>query len=199
MRDLEIRGAGRILGKKQSGHIDRVGYDLYCKLLEREMKKLKDKDLPPAPDPSINLSVNVRIPDEYAGNKKNRMRLYRRFGRCDSEQELDELLEELKDRYGQEIPDPVRNLVRQTRLRLRASSLGIRIISEGNELFILRFNEESRIKPLLERYPDRVRRTGDDKLYVYERTGQGEEQDHLKDLLKLLENVSEPHLASTAS
>ncbi len=199
MRDLEIRGAGRILGKKQSGHIDKVGYDLYCKLLEREMKKLKDEDLPPAPDPSIKLSMNVRIPDEYAGNEKNRMRLYRRFGRCDSEKELDSLLDELEDRYGQEIPDPVRNLARQTRLRLRAASLGIRTISEGNDLFILRFNDEARIQPLLDRYPDRVRRAGDDRLYVYERTGQVEEQDHLKELLELLEDVSEPHLASTAS
>lgn len=199
MRDLEIRGAGRILGKKQSGHIDKVGYDLYCKLLEREMKRLKDEDLPPAPDPSIQLSMNVRIPDDYAGNKNNRMRIYRRFGRCDSEEELDDLLDELTDQYGQDLPEPVLNLAKQTRLRLRAASLGIRSISEGNDLFILRFNEEHRIEPLLRQYPERVSQTGDDKLFVYQQTGDDSETDSLDTLLELLEESTMPDPVPSAN
>jgi len=191
MRDLEIRGAGRILGKKQSGHIDTVGYDMFCKLLEREIKKLKDEEPPPDVHPSVQLSLDVRIPDTFAGTKKDRMRLYRRFGQCDTEEELDRLLEEMTDQYGDQIPEPVQNLAELNRLRLRAAPYTISSIKEGDDLYILRFQEKPAVRPLLNHHPDRVRKTGDQKLYLYREDDPETDAEKLEDLLSLFSSVTE--------
>jgi len=124
MRDLEIRGAGNILGEAQHGHIATIGFDLYCKLLEEEIRDLKGEGLPRLHDIKVDLRVASYLPDEYLSEPEEKIRWYRELGRVGSEEELDRLAEELRDRFGP-LPPVARNLVDITRIKLRALVCGI--------------------------------------------------------------------------
>ena len=110
MRDLEIRGAGNVLGREQHGHIDKIGYDLYCKLLDdavRELKgeKVRDKNV------DVKININAIVPESYVSSDRERMRLYKRIASLSSRAEIKELSYELKDVYG-EVPIEVENLMK---------------------------------------------------------------------------------------
>ncbi len=124
MRDLEIRGAGNILGEAQHGHIATIGFDLYCKLLEEEILDLKGEGLPRLHDIKVELQVGAYLPDEYLPEPEERIRWYRDLGRVSDEEELDLLAEELRDRFGPP-PQPTKNLLDITRIKLRALRAGI--------------------------------------------------------------------------
>jgi transcription-repair coupling factor (superfamily II helicase) len=99
-RDLEIRGAGNILGSSQSGHIAAIGLDLYTQLMEETVKELKGEEVPPAIDTEINLSIPAFIPEEYIGDVNQRLVIYKRLASCMDDREVEEVKEELTDRYG---------------------------------------------------------------------------------------------------
>jgi transcription-repair coupling factor (superfamily II helicase) len=124
MRDLEIRGAGNILGESQSGHITAVGFDLYCKMLEEEVRELKGEGLPRLQDVRVDLRSSAYLPDEYMADPEVKIRWYRELGRVVDERQLDELADELRDRFGA-LPGPVQQLVDLTRLRLRCLEAGV--------------------------------------------------------------------------
>jgi transcription-repair coupling factor (superfamily II helicase) len=124
MRDLEIRGAGNILGEAQHGHIATIGFDLYCKLLEEEILDLKGEGLPRLHDIKVELQVGAYLPDEYLPEPEERIRWYRDLGRVSDEEELDLLAEELRDRFGPP-PQATKNLLDITRIKLRALRAGI--------------------------------------------------------------------------
>ncbi len=124
MRDLEIRGAGNILGDTQHGHIAAIGFDLYCKLLEEEILALKGEGLPKLQDVKVDLRVSAFLPDEYVADPEAKLRWYRELGRVSDERQLDGLAAELRDRFGPP-PPPVAALVDITRLKLRALLGGI--------------------------------------------------------------------------
>ncbi len=130
MRDLEIRGAGNILGEAQHGHIAAIGFDLYCKLLEEEIRDLKGEGMPRLHDIKVDLRVASYLPDEYLAEPEEKIRWYREFSRVDCEERLDLLQEELRDRFGP-LPPPGRNLVEITRIKLRALRCGIEDIRGG--------------------------------------------------------------------
>ena len=124
MRDLELRGAGNLLGSQQSGHIATVGYELYCSLLEKTIRRLRQ--LPPTrrAEASIDLPAAAYFPPAYVADLRAKIDLYRRFARLTEEPPLDELAAELVDRFGP-LPAPVQNLVDLARLRIWASALGV--------------------------------------------------------------------------
>ncbi len=124
MRDLEIRGAGNILGENQSGHMATIGFDLYCKRLEEEIRSLKGEGLPRLQDVKVDLRVSAYLPDETMADPEVKIRWYREIGRVTDEHALDEIAEELRDRFGP-APEPLQALLDVTRLKLRCLEAGV--------------------------------------------------------------------------
>jgi transcription-repair coupling factor (superfamily II helicase) len=132
MRDLEIRGAGNILGAEQHGHIAAVGYDLYCRLLRRAVAKLKQEKTREPRDVDLNLRVSAHLPMSYVSDRDQRMEVLRRVGGARTAADEREVLAELSDRFG-EPPLPVRHLVKLARVRHRLGDLRIDSLVRGTE------------------------------------------------------------------
>ena len=127
MRDLEIRGAGNILGPEQSGHIAAVGYELYCQLLEKSVRQLKGEVLPMHHEVHVELGVDSYIPRDFVPSERQRMEIYRRMVRCGSFEELTQLTADIKDAYGP-MPAAVATMLDLAEVRVRSGQLGIRSI-----------------------------------------------------------------------
>ena len=132
IRDLEIRGAGNLLGKQQSGHIASIGYDLYCRMLAKAVAKRHGKKLPAEPEEiDIGLGLPAFLPREYVRSTHQRMELLRRLGDAKSDAALQELMAEMRDRYGRP-PDAVLHLVDVFRLKEACRQFGIaRVFNPG--------------------------------------------------------------------
>jgi transcription-repair coupling factor (superfamily II helicase) len=130
MRDLEIRGAGNLLGPEQHGHLAAVGFDLYTRLLEEAIRRLRGEFVEEAPDPVIELRVGAFVPESYIPDASQRLRVYRRLAVLRSLEEATALRDELRDRYGV-LPEPVDDLVGIATLREQARALGV--VSVGRE------------------------------------------------------------------
>ncbi|MCS6848484.1 MAG: transcription-repair coupling factor [Anaerolineae bacterium] len=164
MRDLELRGAGELLGAKQSGHIAAIGFDLYMRLLANQvqtLRALRDGAPPPPPEPkavTIDLPLTVGLPESYIGDATLRVQLYRRAASLTSEEEIRAFEAELEDRFGK-LPQAARNLTYQLRLKLLANALGAQSITTDGNRFTIRADAIGRMDLR------RVRRAiGDDAL-----------------------------------
>jgi transcription-repair coupling factor (superfamily II helicase) len=149
--DLEIRGAGELLGDEQSGQIQEIGYNLYMELLERAVAALKSGKQPDLERPldagaEVDLHVPVLIPEDYVPDVHLRLVLYKRIASTPTREELDELKVEMIDRFGP-MPEFAQSLFRSTYLKLRAAALGIRKIDAGPNSGYLIFEEENKIDP----------------------------------------------------
>ncbi len=147
--DLEIRGAGELLGDEQSGQIQEIGYNLYMELLERAVAALKsgrqaDLERPIDAGPEVELHVPVLIPEDYVPDVHLRLVLYKRIASTASYEELDELKVEMIDRFGP-LPEYTQSLFRATRLKLRAAQLGIRKIDAGASSGYFLFEESNKV------------------------------------------------------
>jgi len=143
MRDLEIRGAGNILGKEQSGHIASVGYDLYCRLLERAVADIRGTPWREPPDIEIGLEGRTRIPEEYIGDTRERLRAYRAIATSLSAAEVDAIAEDLADRFGK-IPEETSTLLRLQKLRILLGGWGVRKV-DAEEGWLIVEGERSAI------------------------------------------------------
>jgi transcription-repair coupling factor (superfamily II helicase) len=134
LRDLEIRGAGNILGSEQSGHIQTVGYQMYCELLAEAVKKLKDEPIEPIPTAVVDLGFATYIPKNYIPINRHRMDIYRKVAVARCNEDLEQIKGELNDMYGP-IPDEVELLLELAELRIEASRLDIKsIVASGQDL-----------------------------------------------------------------
>lgn len=133
MRDLEIRGAGSLLGRKQSGHMMAVGYDMYCKMLNEAVRHKKglESQYPEDFDTSIELECDAYIPVRYILNEEQKLEIYKRIASIENQGEADDMRDELRDRFG-DIPEEVDNLLRIALLRLKAHRIFIREVKGGN-------------------------------------------------------------------
>ena len=131
MRDLEIRGAGNLLGAQQHGHIAGVGFEMYCRLLEDAVNKLqrKEPERVEEPDPIISLPVEAFINREYIDNAGDKIEIYRRLAVMREDKEIRDLRDELTDRFGK-LTEPVENLLLVARIRVAAKNLGVRSVTE---------------------------------------------------------------------
>ena len=142
MRDLEIRGAGNILGASQSGHIQEVGLDLYTQLLNEAVQELEegggstDSTEIPAELPRIELPMNARIPEDYVNHLPTRLAVYQRLAKMTDADYIPGIREELRDRFGP-LPDEVENLLTLASLRALAADVGVESIVQGNDAIIL--------------------------------------------------------------
>ncbi len=144
--DLEIRGAGNLLGGQQSGHIEAVGFDMYVKLLEETIRELKGEDLEDDRRAVVNLRLDLRIGDEYVPDMNQRLSVYRRMASARTTEEVDALVEELADRYGP-TPANIRNLGEFARIRLLADRVGIEAIDREGSVVVLKFRSDARLDP----------------------------------------------------
>jgi transcription-repair coupling factor (superfamily II helicase) len=153
MKDLEIRGAGNVLGSEQSGHIAAVGFDLYCEMLAEAVEDLKARvggDLlpsrPTAPTPTIDLALDAYIPEEYVAEDSLRLGLYQRLAKLRTEEEVEQIAVEVKDRFGK-IPRAVENLLYLMKIKTLAAQAGVETVSRQNRRLVVEFGENTRIDP----------------------------------------------------
>ena len=145
MRDLEIRGAGNMLGKAQSGHMAEVGYDLYCKLLNESVMALKGEDTESTEfDTSIDIDTDAFIPPAYVPNEMQKLNLYKRIASIGSEDEYEDMLDELMDRFG-EPPKSVQNLLKIAMLKAKAHGLGIMDLTQKEDEVRFVFYEKAKV------------------------------------------------------
>jgi transcription-repair coupling factor (superfamily II helicase) len=144
--DLELRGAGNLLGGQQSGHIQAVGLDLYVKLLERAILELRGETPREVPRAALNLRLEMRIPPSYVPETHQRLSIYKRVSQARDAGELESLRAELGDRYGAP-PSEVLGLLGYAGLRLRAEALGVTQIDLAGRALVVRFDERTPVGP----------------------------------------------------
>jgi transcription-repair coupling factor (superfamily II helicase) len=144
--DLEIRGAGNLLGGEQSGHIEAVGFDMYMKLLEQTIKELKGEELEDEIRANVNLRVDLRIDDSYIPDMNQRLTVYRRMAAVRTAPELDRLMDEVRDRYGPP-PESVLNLAEYASIRLLADRIGLDSLDREAQTVVLKFRPDARLDP----------------------------------------------------
>ena len=145
--DLEIRGAGNLLGGEQSGHIATVGFEMYMKLLEEAVRELKGEDLTDDVRAAVNLRVDLRIDDSYVPDMNQRLMIYRKVAAARSDDELDQILGELRDRYGP-LPDTVEHLEQYGRIRILADRLGVESLDREGQAVVIKFRPDEQARRL---------------------------------------------------
>lgn len=165
MRDLEIRGAGNLLGPEQHGHMQAIGFDMYCQLLREAVEELKGEVPKEAPMPALELGLEAYLPDAYVPDHKQKLALYKRLAAAREEEEVLAIAEELRDRFGP-LPREAQALVEVFRVRLAAWRSGFGRLSREGKVIRMRPREGAglalaRAVPILERYAARVGFGGD--------------------------------------
>ena len=144
--DLEIRGAGNLLGGEQSGHIEAVGFDMYMKLLEQTIRELKGEEVEDDIRANVNLRVDLRIDDDYIPDMNQRLTVYRRMAAVRTDEELERLVLEVRDRYGPP-PESVLNLAEYAAIRLLADRIGLESVDRDGQSVVLKFRPDAKLDP----------------------------------------------------
>jgi len=144
--DLELRGAGSLLGGEQSGHLDALGFDLYTQMLERTVSELRGETVEDETSVTLNLGVDVAIPEEYISDMGQRLRTYKRVSSAQDESTLANIRTETEDRYGR-IPLSVERLFSYARLRKLAEKVGILSVDRTPDGIAFKFSEKARVSP----------------------------------------------------
>lgn len=197
MRDLEIRGAGDILGAQQHGHIAAVGFDLYCRLLREEIERGADESKPVVEEVNtqLDLDINAYIPDSYLADGNLKIEIYKRIAAARSLSELDELRAELLDRYGR-IPAALNNLLLLGGLKTYTRALGIAAVSRKGSQIIMRLAQGRELKPeslmgLLAEYPGQICFRQKQDFLIIITVGDLKEREVIDSLMNILSRLSE--------
>jgi len=170
MNDLKIRGGGAALGVEQSGHIAAVGYDMFLRLLEESVSRLKGEAVVEKLEPEINVPMSVYIPESYITEIDQRLSIYRRLARMSNLKEIAEIKSELADRFGA-LPEPAQNLLLKIMLRILAIKAGVKRLDLTEGLMVLTFSEAHQKHPfgvldLIDKSPERFMFTAENTLKV---------------------------------
>jgi transcription-repair coupling factor (superfamily II helicase) len=144
--DLELRGAGNMLGGEQSGHIEAVGFELYTQMLERAVREMKGEATPLEAETQLNLGLNIRIPADYVPEENQRLQMYKRVARVETESQLADVSSEMQDRYGPP-PPAVRNLLDYALLKLLCMKVGVSAIERKRDSVTLKFQPNAAVDP----------------------------------------------------
>ena len=144
--DLELRGAGNLLGGEQSGHIEAIGFELYTQMLDRAIREMKGEAAPEEAETQLNLGLNIRIPAEYIPEENQRLRMYKRVAGVETESQLSDVGAELQDRYG-EPPQAVRNLLDYASLKLLCMRVGVNAIDRKRDSVTFKFRQNAAVDP----------------------------------------------------
>jgi transcription-repair coupling factor (superfamily II helicase) len=144
--DLELRGAGNLLGGEQSGHIEAIGFELYTQMLDRAIREMKGEAAPEEAETQLNLGLNIRIPAEYIPEENQRLRVYKRVAGVETESQLTDVAAELQDRYG-EPPRAVQNLLDYAALKLLSLRVGVNAIDRKRDTVSFKFRQNAAVDP----------------------------------------------------
>ncbi|MDP1563461.1 MAG: transcription-repair coupling factor [Pirellulaceae bacterium] len=164
MRDLEIRGAGNLLGTEQSGHIAAIGYELYCQLLERAVRQLKKEPLPMSVEVDVRLPGRGFLPDDYVDDRRLKIDIYRRVARVETFRHLEEMQEELIDRFGP-LPSPVVDLFQRLELKLDAAIWEISSVGISEKFLFFEYRNRARMQQLQAMKRSRLRIVDDGRAF----------------------------------
>ena len=160
MRDLEIRGAGSMLGEVQHGHMEQVGYDTYCKLLDEVMKETQGIQVQEEKDIQIDLNISSYIPDDFIKDSSQKIEIYQNIALCRTEEDIQNVIDEIIDRYGK-MPDELENLIEIVRIKELARKSSITKIAQRMENIVFYFEDnnypENMINILIQRYGIRIK------------------------------------------
>ena len=159
MRDLEIRGAGSLLGEIQSGHLEQVGYDTYCNLLDQVVKEMKGIKIEEEQDIQIDLDVTSYIPDEYISDSNQKIEVYQNIALCKNENDIQDIIDELIDRFGN-MPKEVENLIKIARIKYLAKAIKVEKIASKKAFAVITFsanNFELDVNKLLKEYGTKIK------------------------------------------
>ena len=160
MRDLEIRGAGSLMGEIQHGHMEQVGYDMYCKLLDEVVKEIKGEEIIEDIDVQIDINVSSYIPEDYIENNAQKIEVYQNIALCRNDEDIDDITDELIDRYGM-IPDEVNNLLKIIKLKILSREKYILKIVQKRENIVFYFEEKrfniDIIDKLMKKFRNRIK------------------------------------------
>ncbi len=167
MKDLEIRGAGNLLGASQHGHMEAVGYDLYCKMLNEAVARLKGIEIPEEFETKIDIRVDAHLPESFILNEKQKLEIYKDIAMLENEEQASDLKDELIDRFGQ-IPSPVENLIEIALVKAKAHACYLSEIRQKEEKIEFIFYENAKVNPLgmpqiLEKYQGALQYKSDRK------------------------------------
>jgi len=144
--DLELRGAGNLLGGEQSGHIEAIGFELYTQMLERAVREMKGEAAPDEAETQLNLGLNIRINADYIPEENQRLRMYKRVAGVETESHLSDVGAELQDRYGPP-PQAVRNLLDYASLKLLCMRVGVNAIERKRDSVTFKFRQNAAVDP----------------------------------------------------
>jgi transcription-repair coupling factor (superfamily II helicase) len=144
--DLELRGAGNLLGGEQSGHIEAIGFELYTQMLDRAIREMKGEAAPEEAEIQLNLGLNIRIPAEYIPEENQRLRMYKRVAGVEAESQLSDVAAEVEDRYGGP-PQAVRNLLDYASLKLLCLRVGVNAVERKRDSVTFKFRQNAAVDP----------------------------------------------------
>jgi transcription-repair coupling factor (superfamily II helicase) len=142
--DLELRGAGNLLGGEQHGHINAIGFDMYIRMLEETVRELRGEEVAPEIHSSVNLGLDLRIPSSYIADENQRLRAYKRIAQAVDAAERDKVEQEFADRYGP-VPDDVRYLLKYSAIKTAAEKIGIEAIDRRHSVINVKFHDQTRV------------------------------------------------------
>lgn len=189
MRDLEIRGAGSLLGEIQHGHMEQVGYDTYCKLLDEVVKEMQGIQVEEEIDVQIDISISSYIPDEYIESGSQKIEIYQNIALCRNEEDIQNITDEIIDRYGN-MPKEVENLLEISRIKELCKKKNILKVSQKRESVVFnfepsKFNMET-VDYLVKEYRNRIRFSPGSVPYITFKLDTNEEKKVIKEVKEFL-------------
>ena len=193
MRDLEIRGAGSLLGEIQSGHLEQVGYDTYCNLLDEVVKEMKGIEIKPDTEIQIDLNVTSYIPEEYIQDANQKIEIYQDIALCKSEEDIQNVIDEIIDRFGN-MPGELENLIDIARIKYLAKEKGITKIASkkgvnNKEVVVFTLeqnNNEIDINEMIKKYANKIKFSAGIKPMITLEIGSNNERQILNDVTEFL-------------
>ena len=191
MRDLEIRGAGSLLGEIQSGHLEQVGYDTYCNLLDEVVKEMQGTEIEPDIDIQIDLNVTSYIPDEYIEDSAQKIEIYQNIALCRKEEDIQNVVDEIIDRFGN-MPAELENLLNIARIKYLAKPFSISKIASKRTAVVFTFEQskyEIDLQKLLKTYKNRIKFSPGIKTMITLEIGTTNERQILNDVTEFLKQL----------
>ena len=191
MRDLEIRGAGSLLGEIQSGHLEQVGYDTYCNLLDEVVKEMQGTEIEPDIDIQIDLNVTSYIPDEYIEDSAQKIEIYQNIALCRKEEDIQNVVDEIIDRFGN-MPAELENLLDIARIKYLAKPFSISKIASKRTAVVFTFEQskyEIDLQKLLKTYKNRIKFSPGIKTMITLEIGTTNERQILNDITEFLKQL----------
>ncbi|MBR3720316.1 MAG: transcription-repair coupling factor [Clostridia bacterium] len=202
MRDLEIRGAGSLLGEIQHGHMEQVGYEMYCKLLDEVIKEMQGIEVKEEFDVQIDLNISSYIPDEYISDSSQKIEIYQDIALCRTEEDIANIVDELIDRYGN-MPSEVENLLEIVRIKELCRKSNIIKLSKKNGNFVFYFDSSkfdfSVVDSLIKEYGNMVSFSPGKDPYITLRSKADKVSEQFEEIKKFLHNCARKELFENAS